>query len=53
VPFCPAPDHDVRPRPGWPGAAAAGPTGASRQDRDVAKPLLWNPRKAFPSVKLA
>jgi hypothetical protein len=27
-------------------------TAASVQDRDGAKPLLWNPRKAFPSVKL-
>jgi transposase len=28
-------------------------TAASVQDRDAAKPLLWNPRKAFPSIKLA
>jgi transposase len=28
-------------------------TAASVQDRDAAKPLLWNLRKAFPSVKLA
>jgi transposase len=28
-------------------------TAASSQDRDAAKPLLWNLRKAFPSVKLA
>jgi len=27
-------------------------TAASVQDRDAAKPLLWNLRKAFPSVKL-
>lgn len=34
-------DHDVQ------------PAGVSVQDRDAAKPLLWNLRKAFPSVKLA
>jgi transposase len=28
-------------------------TAASVQDRDAAKPLLWNLRKAFPRVKLA
>ena len=28
-------------------------TAASMQDRDAAKPLLWNLRKAFPQVKLA
>ena len=28
-------------------------TAASVQDRDAAKPLLWNLRKAFPSVRLA
>jgi hypothetical protein len=28
-------------------------TAASIQDRDAAKPLLWNLRRAFPSVKLA
>jgi putative transposase len=28
-------------------------TAASVQDRDAAKPLLWNLRKAFPSIKLA
>jgi transposase len=28
-------------------------TAASVQDRDAAKPLLWNLRKTFPSVKLA
>jgi len=28
-------------------------TAASVQDRDAAKPLLWNVRKAFPSVRLA
>ena len=28
-------------------------TAASVQDRDAAKPLLWNLRKAFPAVKLA
>jgi len=28
-------------------------TTASVQDRDAAKPLLWNLRRAFPSVKLA
>jgi putative transposase len=28
-------------------------TAASVQDRDAARPLLWNLRKAFPSVKLA
>jgi len=28
-------------------------TAASVQDRDAAKPLLWNLRKAFPTVKLA
>jgi hypothetical protein len=28
-------------------------TAASVQDRDAAKPLLWNLRRAFPSVKLA
>ena len=28
-------------------------TAASVQDRDAAKPLLWNLRKSFPSVKLA
>jgi putative transposase len=27
-------------------------TAASVQDRDAAKPLLWNLRRAFPSVKL-
>ena len=27
-------------------------TAASMQDRDAAKPLLWNLRRAFPSVKL-
>ena len=28
-------------------------TAASVQDRDAAKPLLWNLRRAFPSIKLA
>jgi transposase len=28
-------------------------TAASVQDRDAAKPLLWNLRKAFPQIKLA
>ena len=28
-------------------------TAASVQDRDAAKPLLWNLKKAFPKVKLA
>ena len=28
-------------------------TAASTQDRDAARPLLWNLRRAFPSVKLA
>jgi len=28
-------------------------TAAGVQDRDAAKPLLWNLRRAFPSVKLA
>jgi putative transposase len=28
-------------------------TAASVQDRDAAKPLLWNLRRAFPSVQLA
>ena len=28
-------------------------TAASVQDRDAAKPLLWNLRRAFPSVRLA
>ena len=28
-------------------------TAASVQDRDAAKPLLWNLRRAFPSVKIA
>ena len=28
-------------------------TAASVQDRDAAKPLLWNLRKAFPAIKLA
>ena len=28
-------------------------TAASVQDRDAARPLLWNLRKAFPQVKLA
>jgi transposase len=28
-------------------------TAASVQDRDAARPLLWNLRKAFPSVTLA
>jgi len=28
-------------------------TAASVQDRDAAKPLLWNLRRAFPAVKLA
>jgi transposase len=28
-------------------------TAASVQDRDAAKPLLWNLKKAFPSVRLA
>ena len=28
-------------------------TAASVQDRDAAKPLLWNLRKAFPTVRLA
>jgi hypothetical protein len=28
-------------------------TAASAQDRDAAKPLLWNLRRAFPSIKLA
>jgi transposase len=28
-------------------------TAASVQDRDAARPLLWNLRKAFPAVKLA
>ena len=27
-------------------------TAASVQDRDAAKPLLWNLRRAFPSIKL-
>ena len=27
-------------------------TAASVQDRDAAKPLLWNLRRAFPSVRL-
>jgi hypothetical protein len=27
-------------------------TAASTQDRDAAKPLLWNLRRAFPGVKL-
>jgi putative transposase len=27
-------------------------TAASVQDRDAAKPLLWNLRKAFPQVRL-
>ncbi len=26
---------------------------ASVQDRDAARPLLWNVRRAFPSIKLA
>ena len=28
-------------------------TAASVQDRDAARPLLWNLRRAFPTVKLA
>jgi transposase len=28
-------------------------TAASTQDRDAARPLLWNPRKAFPKIRLA
>jgi hypothetical protein len=28
-------------------------TAASIQDRDAAKPLLWNLMKAFPAIKLA
>jgi transposase len=28
-------------------------TAASVQDRDAARPLLWNLRKAFPTIKLA
>jgi hypothetical protein len=28
-------------------------TAASVQDRGAAKPLRWNLRKAFPSIKLA
>ncbi len=28
-------------------------TAASVQDRDAARPLLWNLRRAFPAVKLA
>jgi transposase len=28
-------------------------TAASVQDRDAARPLLWNLRRAFPSIKLA
>jgi hypothetical protein len=28
-------------------------TAASVQDRDAAKPLLWNVRQAFPSIELA
>jgi transposase len=28
-------------------------TAASLQDRDAARPLLWNLRRAFPSVRLA
>ena len=28
-------------------------TAASIQDRDAAKPLLWNLKKAFPAIKLA
>src|SRR6266513_2222929 len=28
-------------------------TAASVQDRDATKPLPWNPRKAFPTIKLA
>jgi transposase len=28
-------------------------TAASTQDRDAARPLLWNLRRAFPSIKLA
>ena len=28
-------------------------TAASVQDRDAAKPLLWNLRRAFPSIRLA
>ena len=28
-------------------------TAAGRQDRDAAKPLLWNLRKAFPAIRLA
>jgi hypothetical protein len=28
-------------------------TAASMQDRDAARPLLWNLRRAFPSVGLA
>jgi transposase len=30
-----------------------GRPGQPRQDRDAAKPLLWNLRRAFPPVKLA
>jgi Transposase DDE domain len=28
-------------------------TAASTQDRDGAKPLMWNPRRAFPSIAWA
>ena len=28
-------------------------TAASIQDRDAARPLLWNMRRAFPAVKLS
>ena len=28
-------------------------TAASIQDRDAAKPLLWNLKKAFPAIRLA
>ena len=28
-------------------------TAASVQDRDAAKPLLWNLQKVFPSIQLA
>jgi transposase len=28
-------------------------TAASVQDRDAARPLLWNLRRAFPSIRLA
>ena len=28
-------------------------TAASVQDRDAAKPLLWNLKKAFPKIRLA